>query len=114
MNNKEIKQAEKELLEIESKSRPEQAMPLKCVLEKYGIHGSDMSGLTGDKWIRESFKSAYIWLQTQTMINACITAKWSCLWAAIAAGAALLAVIISLVGTLASWISVLIMFMKGR
>jgi hypothetical protein len=117
MNNKKIEQAEKELLEIEAKPLSEQKELLQSYLKKYRIHGYEKlqdpnAGETPS--IREGFKSGHTWLQTQTMINTCITAKWSCFWAAIAAVAALLAVIISLVGTLASWVSVLIMSMKGR
>lgn len=102
MTNKEIEQAEKELSEIEKNiGDPKGTIDVKPInnfLEKYGIHKAPMpgSGATRAEWREQTFRNAHTFLQTKMMLNACVSAKKSCRWAAIAA-------IVAAIGILASW-----------
>ena len=107
MTNKEIEQAEKELCEIEKNmgdpKGPKDDKPVNKFLEKYGIHKAAQPGsnATSVEWREQTFRNAHTFLQTKMMLNACVSAKSSCKWAAIAASIALLA-------TIAAWITVVL------
>lgn len=58
------------------------------------------------KYISESIRNIYLMLHTKLMLNACVSAekssssaKWACILAAVAA-------VVSLLGTVATWITV--------
>ncbi len=101
MTNREIKQAHKELCDIESMSSDEreQKEKLKDWMKKYGIHF--ITALAGRMaaWKDEMFETAHRFLQTETMVNTCNTAKWSSVWASVAATLSLLSVV-------AAWLTV--------
>ena len=68
-------------------------------MQKYGVHF--ITVLTGrmEAWKDEMFEIAHRFLQTATMVNTCNTAKWSCIWAALAAT-------LSLFSMVAAWLIV--------
>jgi len=78
MKNKEIEQAKKELWDIEKMPLAEQYEPLKEWIKKYGVYVSFTPGSV-DKWKKEALENAHRFLQTETMVNTCNTAKWSCI-----------------------------------
>jgi len=105
MTNEEIEKYKQELYEIQrievDKKKLEQLIVLAEELNAPAPAGTN---------IRESIntitQNIHIVLQTETMLNACVsaeqsstTAKRACIWAAVAAG-------ISLLGVIASWIMI--------
>ena len=56
---------------------------------------------TQAEFICDVFRNIHIVLQTETMVNACRFARWSCIWAAVAAT-------LSFLCALAAWAAVLI------
>ena len=98
MTNKEIEPAEKELSEIEGMPHNDIGVALEKFIEKHGIHKVPQlhRGTDSTDWRKKTFDNAHTFLQTKMMLNACISAKQSCKWAAIAATVAAL-------GVLASW-----------
>ena len=99
MTNKEIEQAEKELSEIEKIQVPIGGtpkvikIPLTEFAEKYGIHKIYFYEANIIEWIRLMFDHCHTFLQTKMMLNACISARSSCKWAAMAATIAAISVI---------------------
>ena len=100
MTDKEIKQAVKELCDI-LKLKPtiefeKSHGQLEEWLTRYGVyHRKSESVNDGVVWWREAVENAYRFLQTQMMLNACVSAKRSCFWAAIAAIAACVGVVLT-------------------
>ena len=101
MTDKEIKQAEKELCDI-LKLKPEREVEenhdqMEEWLTRYGAyHRQAESVADGTVWWREAVENAHRFLQTQMMLNACVSAKRSCFWAAVAAIAACISIVVML------------------
>ena len=96
MTNKEIKQAEKELSEIEKTPREKQYEPLKEWIDKYGVSVFFKYSPSDNLWKKDALENAHRFLQTKMMLNACTSARSSCKWAAIAAT-------VAAIGVIASW-----------
>ena len=106
MTNKNIEQAEKELCEI---AKLKKCGELKEWLDKYGVSYSAYSN--NETWFLRGFENAHRFLQTKMMFNACISASESgelakqpcglakkcCFWAAVAAIAACISVVLTLI-----------------
>lgn len=101
MINKQLKQAREDLCAILKRhTRAQQHDQMEEWLTKYGVyHRRSESVGDGVVWWREAVENAHRFLQTEMMFNACVSAKRSCICAAIAASIALLA-------TIAAWITV--------
>ena len=103
MTNKELKQAKKDLCDIlkTPTKRELQHNQLEEWLTKYGVYHRQSESIEegGVVWWREAIENAHRFLQTEMMFNACVSAKSSCRWAAVAAIAALIA-------TTAAWVTV--------
>lgn len=94
MTNKEIKQAEKELCSAEKMEKsPERQTKLKNWAEKHHLHLVQVRRGGMESWQDDMFEVAHRFLQTATMVNTCNTAKWSCIWAAVAATLSLFSVV---------------------
>ena len=108
MTNKELKQAKQKLCDILKEEGNNRARWAKLRSLAGELNAPVPSGLH-DAFPIDSInaitKNIHTMLQTEMMLNACISAKHSCKWAAIAAFIALLA-------TIAAWITVLLM-LKG-
>jgi len=116
MTNKQIEQAEKDLCEIEKIQIPDGGtlkqvkISLVEFADEHEIHKMifDESHIT--EWTRHMFAHCHTFLQTKMMLNACVSAresgelakqscglaKWCCFWAAIAAIAACISVVLTL------------------
>ena len=96
MTNKEIKKAKQELYRILKEGDPDQQKvnKLRDLAGKLNapipVEGSWMA------FVDKITRNIHIVLQTEEMFNACVFAKWSCLWAAVAAIAACISVILFL------------------
>lgn len=97
MTNKEFEQAEKELSGIEKMLTTEEIEiydelrgPLEKFAEKYGMHKVSKFDISINEWVEQMFERAHTFLQTKMMLNACVSAKRSCRWAATAATIAIL------------------------
>lgn len=110
MTNKKLKQAKKSLYEILDKytgERPPYDEMYKW-LEKYHVHvPSQRSSIVR---YGVAVENAYKFLQREMMFNACVSAKWSCIFAATAAVVATLGV---LVGLYTSFFKMIILMLKG-
>lgn len=102
MTNKKIKQAEKELCGIEAMPPGDGETEIIRFLKKYRIHQIRKKHQDQAEWIEQLFSYAHTFLQTKMMLNSSKTAKWSCIWAAIATTAALIA-------ATAAWVTVWLM-----
>jgi len=109
MTNKELKKARKDLrdiLKLPRKSIQEHDR-MEEWLKKYGVYHRRSESIEegGVVWWREAVEYAHRFLQTEMMFNACVSAKQSCKWAAVAATVALIAAV-------AAWFTVWLM-LKG-
>lgn len=97
-NKKTIEQAEKELSDIERMPHNEVGVALEKFIKTYGIHQVPKPGrsINSSEWRKKVFDNAHTFLQTKMMLNACTSARSSCMWAAIAA-------IVAAIGVIASW-----------
>jgi hypothetical protein len=101
MTDSEIKKAEKELFDILKQKSTKKATESHDLLEdwltRYGAYHRKAEAIEdGAVWWGEAVENAYRFLQTQMMLNACVSAKRSCFWAAVAAIAALVSIILNL------------------
>lgn len=103
MTNKEIEQVKQEVFEIQKKKpMSEQLEPMQAVANRIGAPiPVGYTQKTQAEFICDVFRNIHVVLQTETMVNACISAKRSCIWAAVAATVALLSAV-------AAWITVLV------
>ena len=104
MTNEEIEKKLKEMSELSEKERPAH---LQDIAKEYGVYNFSADGALDTYTL---FKNIHIYLQSKLMLNACVSAetssdlakqacnsaKWSCIWAATAAIAACITVILTL------------------
>ena len=96
MTNREIKKAEKDLSDILRLNFDEQPNKLIELGRNIGInppHNPDNYRQGQVIYMTQAINS---FLQSKMMLNACVLAKWSCFWAAIAAIAACISVLLVL------------------
>lgn len=95
MKNREIKKHKKEVCSIvNEKDQKEQQKLIIALANKIGV---PLRGITNaSQFIDDTTHSIHMVLQTETMLNACSFAKWSCFWAAIAATVACISVVLTL------------------
>jgi hypothetical protein len=105
MTNEEIEKYKQELYEIQRIESDENKWKQLIVLADK-LTAPAPVGLNIREKINAITQNIHIVLQTETMLNACVsaeqsstTAKRACIWAAVAAG-------ISLLGVIASWIMI--------
>ena len=92
MTNREIKKHKKELYSIGKQKDQQKLISLAARI------GAPLRGITNkSQFIDDTTRSIHMVLQTETMLNACGSAKWSCLWAAIAATVACISVVLTYV-----------------
>jgi hypothetical protein len=98
MTNKEIEKFKQELYEIQRISEsPQQLEPIKALAKRIGAPIPHWLTERGQpEFINEIIRHIHIVLQTEEMFNACVFAKWSCLFAAIAAIAACISIVLVL------------------
>jgi hypothetical protein len=111
MTNEEIGKFKQELSEIQKISEnPQLLEPVKNLAKRIGarLAAQPLDGQAS--FINETINNIHTVLQTETMLNACVsskqscelaeqsstTAKWSCFWAAIAAIASCISVLLVL------------------
>ncbi len=111
MTNKEIEQAEKDLSEIEANPDvgPRRTAAINLAKElRVSLYDSHKPGTNAPTPV--IVENIYRFLQTKMMFNACVSARSSCKWAAIAA-------IVASLGVLASWhaylFKMIILMIKG-
>lgn len=111
MTNKEIEQAEKELNEIDANpdTGPRRTAAIKLAKEmRVSIYDPHRQGAIAPTGV--IIANIYRFLQTKMMLNACVSSKQSCKWAAIAAT-------VAAIGVIASWYTYLfkmiILMFKG-
>ena len=97
MTNKEIEQAEKELSEIGANpdAGPRRTAAIKLAKE-LGVSIYDLHRHGAFAPTEVIIENIYRFLQTKMMLNACVSSKQSCKWAAIAAT-------VAAIGVIASW-----------
>lgn len=83
------KQRLSKILEIES--RPEQMEEAQALQQTMGKNLPLAIGESQEAYTHHLIGAIYTVLQTETIVNACNFAKWSCIWAAVAATVALIA-----------------------
>ena len=98
MTNKKIRKIRQVLHEIQE--APVVRHQLEALMEKVG---AEMPTAGMDSLKDKCIKSVHSLLQMETMMRACVSARWSCMWAAVAA-------ISSFIGLIASWIMVFCQF----
>jgi hypothetical protein len=96
MTNKEIKQAEKDLSAISKLSFDDQPDKLLELGRKIGINPPHNPNNQRQGQVIYMTQAINSFLQTKMMLNACVSAKWSCFWAAIAAIASCISVLLVL------------------
>jgi hypothetical protein len=126
MTNKEIKEIKQELYKIQSEPEiSKQLEPLKFLANKIGasipliyvsrpapttiireiknepdevsvVDTSKVCPLEDEPLVNEIIRNIHTVLQTEVMFNTCVLAKWSCFWAAIAAIASCISVLLVL------------------
>jgi hypothetical protein len=97
MTNKEIEKIKQEVYEIQKVTDSRQQLePIKAVAERIGARLPVHSSEEQKHFISETIHNIHIVLQTEMMFNACIFAKRSCFWAAIAAIASCISVLLVL------------------
>ena len=96
MRNKEIKKIKEEIRKANEEPFRERTPKLREIAVKIGaiVPNSPTE-------IVEVNRDIHSVLQTELMYNACVCAKWSCFWAAVAATVALLSAV-------AAWITVIV------
>ncbi len=92
MTNKEIGKIKQELKDINKKSFEERKAPLQKIAIYIGAHIPD----SAPNNILHLYKYIHMALQTEMMFNACVCAKRSFFWAAIAATVAFVSVLVVL------------------
>ena len=85
MTNKEVKKYEKELCEILKLDFEEQPSKLQELGKTIGINLPHNPNEHRQKQIIHMTQAAHSFFQTKMMLSACVSAKRSCFWAAIAA-----------------------------
>ncbi|MBW8000887.1 MAG: hypothetical protein FVQ80_02565 [Planctomycetes bacterium] len=104
MTNEEIKKKLKEISELSEKERP---VRLQEIAKEYGVYNFSADGARDTYTL---YHNIHTYLQSEMMCNACISAenssklakqacssaKWSCIWAAIAAIAACISIVVML------------------
>ncbi len=98
MTNRKIKEHKNELYSIVNKKDSKERQKLIIALaRKIGV---PLRAVTiAPQFIDDTTRSIHTVLQTETMLNACGSAKWSCFWAAIAAAVACISVVLTLLRT---------------
>jgi hypothetical protein len=97
MKNKEIEKTKQDVYEIQKKPDSRQQLePIQDVAKRIGAPLLVPHSEEQKHFINETIHNIHIVLQTEMMFNACIFAKRSCFWAAIAAIAACISVILVL------------------
>lgn len=113
MNTKELNRAKQEFQEIQKKPLKERNGELKRFMNQYHIHQPNVSRTSIqsiDEWRDACVSSIHTFLQTEMMLNACVSAresaesakescrlaKWSCFCAAVAAIAACIGLLLTL------------------
>ncbi len=86
MTNREIKKYKQKLRYIGTLEQEEQRKQLEALSEEIGASVYWKYGEMGEgEYVNSIRDNIYMVLQTEMMLNACVSAKWSCLFAAIAA-----------------------------
>jgi len=108
MTNKEIEKIKQELYEIQRTSeKSKQLEPIEFLAKRIEAPIPPYLHDKLTELINEIIRNIHIVLQTETMLNACVSAeqscelakqsstsaKWACIWAAVAAGASVLGAI---------------------
>jgi hypothetical protein len=102
MTNREIEKNKQELYEIQRiPERSKQLEPIQTLAKRVNapipLMPPDMRRADSEIYfINEITRNIHIVLQTEEMFNACIFAKWSCFWAAVAATVACISVVITM------------------
>ena len=92
MTNRKIEGYKKKLVKIGDLSGAERSSGLRDLAKKLGVFIlSD-----NDVDTHTLYQNIHTYLQTEMMLNACISAKRSCIWAAIAAIAACISIVVML------------------
>ncbi len=101
MTNKQLKQAREDLCDIlkPHTNEVQQYDRMEEWLKKYGVYVYRIRTESSIVWWGVAVEQAHRFLQTEMMFNACVSAKRSCICAAIAA-------FIALMATIAAWITV--------
>ena len=100
MKNREIKKYKQELYRIGKLEQKDQLEPIKALASEIGAPLYGGQGQLGQpEYINYAKRSIHMVLQTDMMLNACGSAKWSCFWAAIAATVACISVLLTLAKT---------------
>ena len=98
MTNRKIKEHKNEVYRIvNEKDRKERQRLIIALANKIGAPLRGQT--TAPQFIDDTIRSIHIVLQTEMMLNACGSAKWSCLWAAIAATVACISVVLTYMKT---------------
>lgn len=97
MANKEIKKVKQELRDIQKKPSAEQLEPIQALARRIGAPIPKWYKERGQQeFINEIIRNIHIVLQSEMMLSACSFAKWSCFGAAMAALAACISVVLTL------------------
>jgi hypothetical protein len=107
MTNTEIQQAKQELYkiqkEVEIKKKYEQ---IKKLASRVGAYIHPRHTQAQEEFVTEMAYKIHVVLQTEMMLNACVSAKQSCFWAAIAAILAGISIILT---TILAFVRVLLL-----
>ena len=99
MTNRKIRKIKRELYEIQTRPRGDGKLERIRTLAKSVLAPiPDAAKKTQKDLVDALIRNIHMVLQTEMMLNACISAKRSCFWAAIAAIAACFSIILSSVG----------------
>jgi hypothetical protein len=96
MTNKEIEKVEQKLCEIQAMPFDEQPGELLILGNKIGVNLPHTLGNVRQSQTILMTQAMHSFLQSKMMLNACVSANRSCFWAAVAAIAAFISVVLGL------------------
>lgn len=108
MKDKEIERIKKEVTEAQKEDFPKQIDALNKIVQNLGLSAAFRENSSDQLFIQKMVEKVHTHLQTETMINTVKVAKWSCLWAAVAATVSLITVSLSVVTVILSAITVIL------